>query len=186
MLSDLGTLSGTTIVTAVNGVATFSDLSIDKAGNGYTLVAAASGLTGATSTTFNITPRPQASGGGRIDPAIGKTTFGFHVDGTSGPPFKGEMEVVFHGGASHMMRIHSLVIDGVGSSRDPRGGLCVTWNGMARVNKTDQRRYTATACDNGQPGSTRGRGPDRFGITVDGSVSTGLTDLTGGNIRARE
>src|SRR6185295_11422343 len=32
-----GTLSGTTTVAAVNGVATFSNLSIDKVGTGYTL-----------------------------------------------------------------------------------------------------------------------------------------------------
>ncbi len=51
-----GTLSGTTPVNAVNGVATFPDLSIDKAGTGYTLSASASGLTGATSTAFNIKP----------------------------------------------------------------------------------------------------------------------------------
>src|SRR4029079_16706941 len=51
-----GTLSGTKTVAAVNGVATFSDLSIDKAGTGYTLTAASTRLTGATSSTFNITP----------------------------------------------------------------------------------------------------------------------------------
>ena len=49
-----GTLSGTTTVTAVNGVATFSDLSIDQMGNGYTLKVAASGFTGAESKPFNI------------------------------------------------------------------------------------------------------------------------------------
>jgi VCBS repeat-containing protein len=51
-----GTLSGTTTVSAVNGVAVFSNLSIDKAGNGYTLIAAAGGLTGATSPRFDILP----------------------------------------------------------------------------------------------------------------------------------
>jgi hypothetical protein len=51
------TLSGTTTVNAVNGVATFSDLSLDRAGTGYTLAASSSGLTGATSTSFNITKR---------------------------------------------------------------------------------------------------------------------------------
>ena len=51
-----GTLSGTASVGAVNGVATFSGLSIDKSGNGYTLTAATSGLTGATSATFDIVP----------------------------------------------------------------------------------------------------------------------------------
>jgi hypothetical protein len=50
-----GTLSGTTTVAAVNGVATFSNLSIDRAGAGYTLTASSAGLTGATSTPFNIT-----------------------------------------------------------------------------------------------------------------------------------
>src|SRR3989449_404447 len=49
-----GTLSGTTTVAAVSGVATFSDLSIDKAGTGYTVTASATGLTGATSSAFNI------------------------------------------------------------------------------------------------------------------------------------
>jgi hypothetical protein len=50
-----GTLSGTTTVAAVAGVATFSGLSINAAGTGYTLAASSSGLTGATSNTFNIT-----------------------------------------------------------------------------------------------------------------------------------
>ena len=51
-----GTLSGTTPVNAVAGVATFSDLSINKIGTGYTLQATSSGLTGVTSNAFNITP----------------------------------------------------------------------------------------------------------------------------------
>ena len=50
-----GTLAGTTSVAAVNGVVTFSNLSINSIGAGYTLVATSSGLTGATSTAFNIT-----------------------------------------------------------------------------------------------------------------------------------
>ena len=50
-----GTLSGTTTVNAVNGVATFSNLSISGAGNGYTLVATAAGLGSATSQAFNVT-----------------------------------------------------------------------------------------------------------------------------------
>lgn len=50
-----GTLSGTLTQTAVAGVATFNDLSVNAVGNGYTLVASASGITGGTSTTLNIT-----------------------------------------------------------------------------------------------------------------------------------
>src|SRR5207248_2335405 len=48
-----GTLSGTKTVAAVAGVTTFSGLSIDKAGTGYTLTATGAGST--TSTAFNIT-----------------------------------------------------------------------------------------------------------------------------------
>ena len=49
-----GTLGGTTTVAAVNGVATFNDLFIDKAATGYTLAASSTGLTSGTSATFNI------------------------------------------------------------------------------------------------------------------------------------
>src|SRR5947199_45674 len=52
-------LLGTAKVNALNGVATFADLSVDKAGSGYTLRATTSGATGATSDPFDITaPRP--------------------------------------------------------------------------------------------------------------------------------
>jgi hypothetical protein len=50
-----GTLSGTTPVAAVNGVATFSDLSIDQPATGYTLAVSSTGLTGTTSSAFDIT-----------------------------------------------------------------------------------------------------------------------------------
>ena len=50
-----GTLSGTLTQNTVNGVSTFADLSIDKAGTAYTLTAASAGLTGATSDPFDIT-----------------------------------------------------------------------------------------------------------------------------------
>jgi len=50
-----GTLAGTKTVNAVSGVATFSSLSIDKTGTGYTLSASSTGLSGATSSAFNIT-----------------------------------------------------------------------------------------------------------------------------------
>jgi len=49
-----GTLSGTKTVNVLNGVATFSDLSIDQLGNGYTLVVSTPGVVTAESTPFNI------------------------------------------------------------------------------------------------------------------------------------
>jgi hypothetical protein len=55
-----GGLHGTLVVAVVSGVATFSDLSIDQTGVGYTLVANSSvtGLTQGTSTAFDITVLP--------------------------------------------------------------------------------------------------------------------------------
>src|SRR5207247_1762171 len=50
-----GTRAGTATVNAVNGVATFSGLSVNKAGSGYTLTAAATGLRTSTSAPFSIT-----------------------------------------------------------------------------------------------------------------------------------
>jgi uncharacterized delta-60 repeat protein len=50
------TLGGTTTVAAVDGVATFSNLSIATAGDGYTLTATDGTDTSATSSSFNVTP----------------------------------------------------------------------------------------------------------------------------------
>ncbi|WP_224369201.1 beta strand repeat-containing protein [Hyalangium versicolor] len=76
-----GTLSGTTTVTTVAGVATFSNLSINKTGTGYTLVASASWFFDETSQAFNITPAapaslafvtqpPNGSAGSPLSPAV--------------------------------------------------------------------------------------------------------------------
>ncbi len=59
--SNGGTLSGGAPVNADNGVATFPSLSVDKAGNAYTLRATASGLTDATSSAFAVTAPPNQS-----------------------------------------------------------------------------------------------------------------------------
>ena len=55
-----GTLAGTTTVSAVAGLATFTDLTLDKVGVGYTLVFTSPGLIGRTSNTFNISPAAAA------------------------------------------------------------------------------------------------------------------------------
>jgi hypothetical protein len=49
-----GGLNGTTSVSAVNGIATFSDLRVTGVCTGCSLKAAAAGLGGATSSTFNV------------------------------------------------------------------------------------------------------------------------------------
>ncbi|MCO5171198.1 MAG: YCF48-related protein [Planctomycetes bacterium] len=50
------TLLGTLTVPAVNGLASFPDLSLDRVGQGYTLSATAPTLTGATTGAFDVTP----------------------------------------------------------------------------------------------------------------------------------
>ncbi|HKE92615.1 MAG TPA: hypothetical protein VKB45_19945, partial [Gemmatimonadales bacterium] len=55
-----GTLSGTTSLNAVSGVATFSNLSINKSGSGYKLQATSGTLTAAQSALFDIVAGPAA------------------------------------------------------------------------------------------------------------------------------
>jgi hypothetical protein len=61
-----GTFAGTLSKTVSGGVASFTDLSIAATGT-YTLTAAASGLAGATSTSFTISTTPPPSPGGVIE-----------------------------------------------------------------------------------------------------------------------
>ncbi len=55
------TLAGTLTATAVGGVATFSNLTLNKAGTGYTLTATSGSLTSATTSGFNVTAAAAAS-----------------------------------------------------------------------------------------------------------------------------
>jgi hypothetical protein len=63
-----GALTGAVTAAALGGVATFADLSIDKSGTGYTLGAAAGGLTGATSAGFNVVAGAAAALAFSVDP----------------------------------------------------------------------------------------------------------------------
>jgi hypothetical protein len=96
------TLSGTKVHDAVNGVATFSGLSISQAGTGYTLTATASGLSEATSNTFNIAAPPPTTGdltvttvttGSDFDP----DAYTVAVDGGSGRAIAINQSVTFFG-----------------------------------------------------------------------------------------
>src|SRR5207253_1299641 len=49
-----GALAGTTTVAAASGIATCTNLSINKASSGYTLAASATGVSGATSAAFDV------------------------------------------------------------------------------------------------------------------------------------
>ncbi len=66
-----GTLSGTVAKAAVAGVATFTNVAVDKAGTGYTLAATDGALTGTTSTAFNVTVGAAAKLGFTTQPGGG-------------------------------------------------------------------------------------------------------------------
>jgi M6 family metalloprotease-like protein len=66
-----GSLGGSKVRGAVNGVATFADLSIDKAAAGYSLSVAAPSLAGATTSTFAVTPAAASSLAFTTQPASG-------------------------------------------------------------------------------------------------------------------
>jgi len=70
-----GTLAGTKTVTAVNGIASFSGLWINKAAAGYTLMATSGTLTSATSSAFAINPGApaQLTFGAQPTNALGNT-----------------------------------------------------------------------------------------------------------------
>src|SRR3989441_1099337 len=104
-----GTLSGTTAVAAAGGVATFPGLSINKAGVGYTLTVSATGVTGATSAAFSITPGsatqlaftiepPNTAAGASLTPAVQVTA----QDGlgNTDPTFTGNVTVALGAGPS--------------------------------------------------------------------------------------
>src|SRR3989454_9154164 len=133
-----GTVSGTTTVAAVSGVATFSNLSIDKSGTGYTLAAIATGLSDATSAAFTITSGPAthlvltvqpstAAANGTIAPAVrvtardalGNTATGFQSNVTvaigtnpAGGTLSGTTTLAAIGGVA---TFSSLGIDKVGT-----------------------------------------------------------------------
>ena len=66
-----GTLAGSATVTAVQGVATFSDLSIDLVGSGYTLAFSSTGLPGASSNPFDIIPATASQLAFTVQPTSG-------------------------------------------------------------------------------------------------------------------
>ncbi len=68
-------LLGTASVAAVNGVASFPGLTVNRGGTGYRLLASVEGVTNVPSTTFDVSAAPPASiglvsGGGQSAPAL--------------------------------------------------------------------------------------------------------------------
>src|SRR5207302_184630 len=73
-----GALGGTPTARATSGVATFADLSVNRAGKGYRLTASSGQLAGATSDSFDITAAPPTTG----DLTVNATTTGDNQPGS--------------------------------------------------------------------------------------------------------
>jgi hypothetical protein len=93
-------LLGTAAVSAVLGVATFSDLRLERAATGYTLVAEADGLESHESPPFSVAPGPLARlkvGGLPAEPAAGEpfdlTVSAKDLFGNTVPTFTGAVRV---------------------------------------------------------------------------------------------
>jgi len=94
-------ISGTTTITAVQGVAAFSGLALDTAGVGYTLQATAVGMTPATTTLINVTPgkatqlavTTQPPGAVAVDSSFGLTASAEDTYGNVDTSFNGSVTV---------------------------------------------------------------------------------------------
>jgi hypothetical protein len=121
------TLAGTTIVGAVNGVATFSTLSIGQVGNGFKLMASAGSLAGDTTAAFNVGP-PGATlhittvtGGSALDPdgyevCLDNDPYANGCGQSSAIPSTGTVSVTTDSGT------HTVLLAGVAANCTVAGG----------------------------------------------------------------
>jgi hypothetical protein len=153
------TLSGTTTVAAVAGVAAFGDLSIDLAGSGYTLAATASGLAGATSGTLDVTSAPVSRLTFTVEPATA-------VAGSSIAP---AIELTAHDGAggtvtSFTGTVTLSITAGTGADGATLSGVTsvaavagvATFSDVRLDKAATGYRLSATAAGGGLAGTTSG------------------------------
>ncbi|HYV49711.1 MAG TPA: S8 family serine peptidase, partial [Myxococcaceae bacterium] len=148
-------LLGTRTVNASGGVATFSDLAVDRAGQAYSLVLGSTGLSSAVTSAFNVAPGPapathlvfgtqpsNATAGSAIAPAVtvqAKDDAG-NVDAT----FTGAVSVSLGGGSS------SATLGGTATVNAVAG--VATFSDLS-VNK-QAKGYTLSASSGGLTGAT--------------------------------
>ncbi len=115
-----GNLGGTTTVASIAGIASFNDLSIDRVGTGYTLVASSGTLPNVTSTPFNITSTARSGTGlGWALTATNKLV-GFNL------VVPGRIEATVHVTVPDGGAIKGL------DFRPANGGLYALWQGAGR------------------------------------------------------
>jgi len=171
-----GTLSGTTTVAAVNGTATFSDLSIDKIGSGYTLTAVSAGLVNTTSIPFNITSPASISGtktvSGGFTPGSTVTYTIVLSNGSSSTQLDNpgnEFSDVLPSGLT-------LVSASATSGTATTGANTVSWNGS--IAGGGSVTITITATINNVPGGTTISNQGTINYDADGNGTNEATSVT--------
>jgi hypothetical protein len=114
-------LTGTRTVPAVHGVATFSDVAVDRAGTGYRLTASADGASSGTSQSFDVRPTPRL-----VFTAVPSS---YRIDQPLAPAVQVTAEDSTGTTVTNFNGVVSLAIDGVSLSGSPS---VTAANGVAR------------------------------------------------------
>lgn len=168
-----GTLLGTATVNAVAGVATFSGLSIAKAGSAYTLVASATGIASATTNPFDIVPGAPAKLVFTSQPAGGTANLVFSPTitvtaqdafGNVTPAFTGAVTLAFAANPSSANLLGTATQSAVaGVATFPGIGISLGGNG-----------YQLTASATGLTSATTAP------FNISGGVATNISVSSGG------
>ncbi|HEX5745976.1 MAG TPA: lamin tail domain-containing protein [Archangium sp.] len=136
------TLKGTATVAAVNGVARFTDLVIEKAARDYTLVASSGSLTGATSASFDVASASPASltmshPGGPVTAGVAQSVEVVVQDafGNDAAGYTGTVRFTSEDGAATVPADYTFTAADAG--RHPFTGILVTRAGSHRLTVTD-------------------------------------------------
>ncbi|MHC4067486.1 MAG: S8 family serine peptidase, partial [Planctomycetota bacterium] len=113
------TLGGTHTVTAQDGIATFGDLTLDRTGAGYTLVASTTGLSAIASVPFAVTPAVAAALAFSVEPS----------DATAGAFISPAVMVSVLDGFGNLVTNSTATID-IQLANNPGGSML---SGAARV-----------------------------------------------------
>ena len=178
----VSTLSGTTTVAAVNGTATFSNLSLNNIGVGYTLTAGSTGLVGATSNTFNVTSPATVSGTKTVTGIfkVGNTVTYTVVLSNTGPATQLDNPT---NEFTDTLPVGLTLVSASGTSgTTSTGGNTVMWNGAIASGNSVTITIQATI-NNGQAGNTiANQGTINYDSNGDGANDTpALTGNAVGN-----
>ncbi len=176
-------LVGTLTVPVTDGVADFSDLTLDEAGSGYTLRATSSGLTAANTTAFAVTPAAPAQLAITQEPQASVAAgagFGLEVSvedeyGNAETSYGGALTVALTSGSGLNGSLTVSAVDGMadfsGLTLDEAGsgyGLTVSGSDLASATTTDFTVTPAAPAQlviTSQPASTITAGT-MFGLAV--------------------